>query len=98
MRVWIDAVVVACGIAWTCVAWAESSLPPCPPTGDWNSCIGSQTLSNGQTYLGEFRGGKRNGQGTYTWPNGMKYVGEFRDGKRNGQGTHTWSDGMTYVG
>jgi len=40
-------------------------------------------------YVGEFKDGKRNGQGTLTKPNGDMYVGEFRDGNINGQGTYT---------
>jgi hypothetical protein len=40
------------------------------------------------TYVGEFRDGKRHGQGTYTYTDGItKYVGEFIDGKEDGQET-----------
>ena len=42
-------------------------------------------------YLGEYKDGKRNGQGTYTFPDG-KYVGEWKNGMRNGQGTFTIPD------
>ena len=49
-------------------------------------------------YVGEFKDGKRNGQGTYTYANGNKYVGEFKDDKRNGQGTFTYANGDKYVG
>ncbi len=52
----------------------------------------------GEEYVGEFRGGHRNGQGKYIWSNGDKYEGEFKDDKPNGQGTYTWSDGSKYVG
>ena len=64
----------------------------------WNLCIGIQTLNSGVKYVGEFKGGKRNGQGTLTWPNGQKYVGEFKDNTRSGQGTVTWPSGQKYVG
>ena len=50
----------------------------------------------GHKYVGEFKDGKYNGQGTYTFANGEKYVGEYKDGKRNGQGTATY--GGKYVG
>jgi hypothetical protein len=40
-------------------------------------------------YIGAYRDGKYNGQGTITFPNGAKYVGEFREGQPNGQGTLT---------
>jgi len=85
------------------------SLPPCPGSpltgsisdvGSWSDCFGIRTISSGDwagyKYVGEFRNGKRNGQGTQTFsaPHklaGQKYVGEFRDGKVNGQGTATFS-------
>ncbi|KJR41606.1 hypothetical protein MCHI_002381, partial [Candidatus Magnetoovum chiemensis] len=35
----------------------------------------------GATYVGEFKDGLMNGQGTLTFPDGEKYVGEFKDGK-----------------
>ena len=49
-------------------------------------------------YVGEFKDGKQNGQGTYTYPDGQKYVGRWKDGKDNGQGTFTYPDGQKYVG
>jgi hypothetical protein len=55
-------------------------------------------MTNGWEYIGEYRDGKRNGQGTVTWSDGVKYVGEFKDGKLNGQGTLTWANGTKYVG
>jgi len=37
--------------------------------------------------VGEYKDGKRNGQGTQTWLDGRKYVGEYKDGKTwNGTG------------
>ena len=36
-------------------------------------------------YVGEYRDGKRTGQGTFTYSDGRKYEGEFKDGEfRNG--------------
>lgn len=64
----------------------------------WNNCIGTQTLNSGGKYVGEFKEGKRNGQGTFNWPSGHKYVGESKDDKRTGKGTLTWPDGQKYVG
>ena len=32
-------------------------------------------------YVGEYKDGLPNGQGTYTLPNGEKYIGEFKDNK-----------------
>jgi len=43
--------------------------------------------ANGNKYVGEYKDGKRNGEGTYTFVDGNKFVGEYKDGKRSGQGT-----------
>jgi len=57
---------------------------------------------NGTKYMGEWKDGKKHGQGTFTYGKGKwegdKYEGEFKDGYRNGQGTYTWSVGDKYVG
>ena len=51
--------------------------------------------------MGEWKDGKKHGQGTFTYGKGKwkveKYVGEFKHGYRNGQGTYTWSDVEKYV-
>jgi len=46
----------------------------------------------GEKYVGEWKNGKKNGQGTYTFYYGRKYVGEFMDGKR-WKGTMYYKDG-----
>ena len=33
-------------------------------------------------YVGDWKDGEKNGQGTFTFPDGEKYVGEWRDGER----------------
>ena len=42
---------------------------------------------NGEKYIGEFKNGKRHGQGTLENSIWNKYVGEWKDDKRHGQGT-----------
>ena len=37
-------------------------------------------------YIGQFKDGKFEGQGTYTYGDGTKYIGEFKDGLPNGRG------------
>ena len=66
-------------------AHAQSSLPPCPENKKaiWANC----EYGTGIRYAGEFRDGKRNGQGMYTFADGRYHVGEYRDNKRNGRGT-----------
>jgi len=73
---------------------AAKTAPPAatPPV------VRSITYSNGSKYVGEFKNGKKDGQGTYTMPRGNKYVGEFKDDSFNGQGTYTFTNGSTYVG
>ena len=52
----------------------------------------------GDKYVGEFKDGGFNGQGTYYFLSDNqfkddKYVGEFKDSKRNGQGNFTFANG-----
>jgi hypothetical protein len=81
------------------VATAQSKLPACQgkiPT--WNMCVGGATWSDGSKYFGEFKEGKRNGQGTHTYANGDKYIGEYKNDTCDGQGTLTYANGDKYVG
>ena len=75
-----------------------SDLPNCRSPGGWHNCSGTQISPSGNIYTGEWKDGKRSGQGTYTWTNGEKYVGEFKENKKNGTGTFTWSYGKRYIG
>ena len=56
------------------------------------------TSPRGGKYEGEYKDGKRHGQGTYTWSGGNKYEGEYKDGKIDGKGTQTFSDGGKWTG
>jgi hypothetical protein len=49
-------------------------------------------------YIGQFKDGKFDGQGTYTYGDGTKYTGQFKDGLPNGQGIYTYGDGTKYTG
>jgi hypothetical protein len=79
---------------------AQTNLPACTGSdvAHWSFCLGSRTLANGNKYVGQFMGGKVNGQGTKNFANGNKYIGEFRDGKANGQGIGISARGDKYVG
>ena len=86
-------------------AYGQSNLPACQGSdaSKWSNCFGSWTASDGDKYVGEFKDGKRKGQGTYflladNQFKGHKYVGEFRDDKFNGHGTYTYAEGDKYVG
>ena len=88
------------------------ALPECPgsPTNSkkvwtsWNNCEGTVISTIfGSKYVGEWKDGKRHGQGTlyYLADNQFKgdiYVGEFKDGKWHGQGTYTFADGRVKEG
>ena len=56
---------------------------------------------NGSKYIGEWKNGKMDGQGTFTFPSGNKYVGKYKDGKKwnvtkydkKGNFVGDWKDG-----
>jgi len=58
--------------------------------------------TNKGKYVGEWKDGKKQGQGTFTYGKGKwegeKYVGEFKDGVSHGQGTFTSKDGEKFIG
>ncbi len=72
--------------------------PACPSNGYFHNCFGTYTFANEDTYTGEWKDGKKNGQGTYTFANGDTYAGEWSGDKKNGQGTYTFANGDTYSG
>jgi len=78
----------------------QSNLPACQGSNPswWSNCVGSIAGSDGGTYVGEWKDGKRNGQGTITYPYGGKYVGEWKDQQRHGQGTFIYANGDKYFG
>ena len=53
---------------------------------------------HGHTYEGEWKDGKRHGQGKFTYASGDTYEGEWKDGKSHGQGKLTYPGGNTYEG
>ena len=67
--------------------------------GDCNNGYGTFIFEDGvNTYVGKFKNGVPNGQGTFTFVNGNKYVGEFKNAKRNGLGTYTFANGTVDKG
>ena len=59
---------------------------------------GTLDYSDGSSYEGEHRDGKRHGRGMYTWADGNRYEGEWHEDKMHGQGTMTWHYGDRYEG
>jgi hypothetical protein len=59
---------------------------------------GKDTEWAGDKYVGEFKDGYRNGQGTYYYHDNMQYSGQYSYNQMDGFGTFTWADGQKYVG
>ena len=69
---------------------AQTPLPACSgEVATWTECSGTQDLSDGTKYVGEFRNGQPDGKGTLTWKDGDQYTGDFKAGIRHGTGTVT---------
>jgi len=67
----------------------------------WGYPQGKGTLvlsDSGDTYVGNFKDGKFDGDGTMTYKDGDKYVGEWVDNEIHGEGKMFYIDGSTYVG
>ena len=61
----------------------------------WNG-VGGRSYSDGGRYVGEWKDGAKNGQGT-SFMDGCYYVGEWKDGKFNGQGTLYFTSCLLYT-
>ena len=86
-------------------AGVASNLPPCPSESDarLHNCYGTFTWEGGTIYIGEWKDGQKNGQGTQLYGSetqwaGDKYVGQFKSGEFHGQGTYIFSSGDIYAG
>ena len=53
---------------------------------------------NGDVYDGEWKGGKKEGQGTYTWPNEVRYEGNWVDDSMSGLGVFHYPNGNRFEG
>lgn len=75
-------------------------------SGSMGNCIsgncydghGTWIYPDGGRYVGNWRKGKRNGQGTDYFSNGDIYEGNFVDEARSGYGKMTSADGKIYIG
>ena len=81
------------------MAWAQSSLPPCPETGVKHNCFEATTFDNGDTYVGEYQNNVWHGQGVYIYSKiGIRYEGGWVKGKPAGRGVLFLTDGIRIVG
>lgn len=72
-------------------------FPVCNDIRDtWSDCSFS---IDGDSYAGEWKNGKKHGQGTLTYKNNDIYSGEWKQGKWDGQGTYFRFEGnKKYIG
>jgi hypothetical protein len=77
---------------------AATNLPSCAWFGKKDNCYGEETLPDGRLYVGEFKNGKRNGQGIVTSKEGYKFEGAFVQGLYEGKGELTVPPGWRYSG
>lgn len=90
---------VAAVAAFTAPARAQGALPECSGApANWDGCVGTRKYRDGGSYTGEWRGGRRNGRGTYTFANGDVYNGDWRDDRQTGSGTYTTRSGEKWAG
>lgn len=72
------------GLSLSSFAQAQSKLPPCRGTdiSKWTNCFGAESLSNGDTYVGDFKDGRYHGKGRKTYYADDKVIeGKFENGK-----------------
>ncbi|KAJ6963882.1 hypothetical protein NC652_002245 [Populus alba x Populus x berolinensis] len=60
--------------------------------------IDEKPLSNGDVYIGSFKGSLPHGKGKYIWSDRTVYEGDWEEGKITGKGQILWSSGATYEG
>jgi hypothetical protein len=75
-------------------------LSPCPSTQPYHNCHG--TATNGESkYVGEWRDGEPNGQGTLSkgsGSDGWVYIGEFKNNRFHGDGIWSFYTGTIIEG
>merc|ERR1740117_426456 len=56
--------------------------------------MGVMEWRDGAKYVGTFKAGLREGEGTLTWPDGRTYKGQWSRGKQDGVGIKVDCDGV----
>lgn len=62
--------------------------------GKWRSAVGPICNS----YEGEFKNDKKQGQGVFQWASGNLYKGDYKGDEREGYGEMFWTDSSCYKG
>ena len=80
----------------------SKALAGCQKDGDCQNGHGVYLYENGDRYEGEYKNGKRHGQGVMEFQSGKHkgdvYKGGYSNGVKSGRGLFTWSSGNTYEG
>ena len=77
----------------TCGVGNTGRLPDCPSSGIRNNCFGTYDWEDGAKYVGEWKNGKRHGQGSYIHSSGDISIGEWIDSERKGESVYIWKSG-----
>ncbi len=82
------------------IAGNSFALAPCSEGSShlFDNCVGAHAYANGDTYDGEWKAGKKHGQGSYTWADGERYEGQWDNGTKSGLGAYFWTNGDCYEG
>lgn len=85
----------------TYLGYFHGGLRGCPenaPAGEQHPSEGTFSYVNGDTYVGQWKAGKKHGQGTYTYAkDGTKLVGDWENGKMT-VGKWVFPNGTFYTG
>jgi hypothetical protein len=68
-------------------------LPDCPALVD-----AKQVTLQIFRYIGDYKNGQKDGQGSCTYPNGSVHSGLYCNGVKSGLGTCTWANGNDFSG
>ena len=76
-------VIVGLGVIGVSPAFAResSSLPACSPSGEFHNCFGTITFASGIEYVGEYKDGKRHGEGILTTTDSKEIMGDWKFNK-----------------
>lgn len=89
----------ACKFIGSC-AKGEEEITKCE--GTWKDDLRDGAIKcsfkSGDSFEGNFSGGKKEGDGTYTWAKGDVVKGQWKSDKLDGKATMTWKSGGSYTG
>lgn len=81
-----------------CISSLCVFLSGCGAQNDQGTKTQTVTYADGSKYVGGFKEGLFDGQGTMTYPDGRLYIGQFKEGMKDGTGKMTYPDGKVEDG